>query len=192
MLIRSRQAYGQQRNTAIKRSTAYQYPGFTLLLTTILAGCASNVPQQIRDEPSLNITPSQVQHAAESYTGKTIRWGGAIIEIQNRKTETRLTILAQALGRYGEPIEGDESLGRFIAIIPRFLDPAIYAKQRTITIYGDIHQVVTEKIDDFTYHYPLITVRQHYLWPARQAEEEFYPYYWYDPWYPYYHPYHYH
>jgi len=160
-----------------------------LLMVGLLTACASHVPEHIRTKPTVNITPKQVQKSPETFKGQTIRWGGTIIKIKNLKAETHLTILAQSLGSYGEPVGEDQSHGRFIAIVPFFLDPAIYAKERVITIFGEISAVETKKIDDFVYDYPVVKVKQHYLWqPRREIDEDFYPWFWHDPWYPYYHP----
>ena len=166
----------------------FQYVA-ALFIIAALGACATHIPEQIRATPKENILPRQVQKAPQVFLGKTIRWGGTVIAIKNHKNETRLTILSQMLNRFGQPAGGDQSNGRFIAVVPQFLDPAIYAKQRNITVVGTVNKVETKKIDDFAYDYPIIKVTSHYLWPPeREIDDDFYPWFWHDPWYPYYHP----
>ena len=159
-------------------------------LSLMLHACASNVPQAIREAPAEDITLPQVRAAPKTYLKKSVRWGGTIIAIENRINESRLTILAQPFESYGEPEQGDKSLGRFIAIVDSFLDPAVYAKGRAITVYGELLATEQKKVGEFDYLYALVKVQQMHLWEPQRAIEHYpYPPWWYDPWYPYY-PYH--
>ena len=65
-----------------------------------------------------------------------VTWGGLLIATGNLAQATRLTLLARPLTRDGEPALGDASLGRFIAIVPEFLDPKLYAPDRRLTVAG--------------------------------------------------------
>ncbi|MDH5444907.1 MAG: Slp family lipoprotein [Gammaproteobacteria bacterium] len=161
------------------------------LLTGILflTACASGIPEIIEKPPAEDLSLVRVQAQPEKHQGKVIRWGGDIIHTENKKDQTTLTVLAKPLDSYGEPMEGDKSYGRFIAIIKGFLDPAIYAKGRSITVYGRYEKILDKKIDNFDYRYPLVKVEHFYLWQVpEKVNYNDYPY-WYDPWYPYWGPY---
>ena len=152
----------------------------------LLSACATYIPEPIKNPPAEDLSLGQVQHAPEAHLNKIVRWGGTIISTHNQKNRTELTILAQVLDKYGEPQQGDQSYGRFIAEINGFLDPAIYAAGRAITVYGKLDKVVRKKIDNFEYQYPIVQIEQFYLWDIPQKFDYYdYPY-WYDPWYPWY------
>ena len=90
----------------------------------------------------------------------------------------------------------DRSAGRFIAVIDGFLDPALYAEDREITVSGVVEDAVTRKIGDYDYTFPRVRVNNYLLWPPRpEYDPRTYPPPWYyDPWYPgypYYYPYRY-
>jgi len=159
-------------------------------LYLFINACASNIPQPIRKAPAEDISLTQVRQAPKTFLNKSVRWGGTIIAIENQENETHLTILAQPFMAYGEPIQGDESFGRFIAIVDSFLDPAIYAKGRAITVYGELRSTGEKKIGEFDYLYAMVKAQQIHLWePQLEREHDPYPLWWNDPWYPYY-PYH--
>lgn len=160
-----------------------------------LTACASNVPAIIKNPPPEDLSLTRVRHAPAKHLNKFIRWGGTIISTQNQQDKTELIILATPLDKFGEPQQGDQSYGRFIGVIDGFLDPAIYATGRAITVYGKFEKVIRRKIDNFEYDYPVIQIEHFYLWEVPEKYDYYdYPY-WYDPWYPYpywhpyYHPY---
>ena len=163
--------------------------GWLAIAVLLLQACASQVPPMIKDPPAEDLSLTRAQHDPDKHRGKPVRWGGAIISTQNLQNITELTILAKPLDRYGEPEAGDHSYGRFIARHNGFLDPAIYANGRSITVYGKFEKTLNKKIDNFEYNYPIVQIEHLYLW-AVPEKYDYYDYpYWYDPWYPYWSPY---
>lgn len=153
----------------------------------MLGGCASNIPLEIRqDITDKNISVKAASENFDLNQGEPVRWGGTIVNVENNVTDTWIEITGKKLGSYGQPLETDQTQGRFIARIEGFLDPAIYKVDRGITVYGKVESRVVRQIDDYPYTYPLINAQSHYLW----SESERYRYYGY-PYYPYYYPYRY-
>lgn len=159
-----------------------------LLGVAVLAAC-STVPKEIRIEPPGNPLLVEVRADVERYIGTETRWGGTIIAVENEAVETRIEIVARDLYRNGRPLAGDRSLGRFLALMPGFVDPAVYAEGRDITITGVIIGSEPGMIGEHEYSWPLVRVHHHLLWPSRADMRRDYPpryFYHYDPWYPYY------
>ena len=113
-------------------------PGFILLLALLLGACASQVPLPIREAPADSPSLAVVRAQDADYLGQRVRWGGTIIETGNRENATWLTVLGKPLDKSGEPGFGDDSAGRFIAIVPGFLDPKVYAPDRRVTVSGTL------------------------------------------------------
>lgn len=177
-------------------NTKTYYSGYRYLIVSIagvlsLTACATHIPEPIKNPPVEDLSLAQVQRNPVPLQGKLVRWGGTIINTQNQKDKTEITLLSQAMNKYGEPQQGDKSQGRFIAVVNGFLDPAIYAPGRALTVYGKFDKLLVKKIDNFEYSYPIIDTLQTYLWDVPQKPDYYdYPY-WYDPWYPwppYYYP----
>ena len=175
---------------------------FTLagLLTILLAACASQIPLAIRSAPPGSPSLEQVRaQVGPGYLGRQVRFGGILIETLNEQDVTRLTILGRPLTRDGEPEYTDDSAGRFIAIIPGFLDPEVYAPERAITITGTLVRNQTGTVGEFPYTFPVVEATDWYLWPKQLVTPYGYhpwhdPWYyrpWYDPWHPFGYPYRY-
>ena len=172
----------------------YSRLGLIILVLTISA-CTSSIPQIIKTAPANNPDLQQVVDHPQKHLSQQVRWGGIILNTENRVNSTRLTILALPLDNDGEPRTSSGSQGRFIADFSEFLEPGIYTKNRIITVIGDIKSVETLKVGEFPYPHPVIRAVAHYLWPQPiPAVYHDWPPYWYDPWYypypyPYYRPY---
>lgn len=161
-----------------------------LLLLFTLYACTSPVPEAVRKAPEGSPSLPTVNSAPERYLNANIRWGGTIAHVQNLPGETRIEIVARELNRDGKPKEYDRSEGRFIAVFNAFLDPAIYATDRNLTVVGQVTGTEEKRLGDMEYRYPVVKVLSHYLWPKPipYYRDPYYPYY-YDPWDPYWYPY---
>ena len=172
---------------------------WSLTLVFMISGCALHrLPEPIRKPPATEITIAEARKDASAVVGKKVRWGGAIIKVENRKHSTWIELVARPLSRDGEPRDVDTSGGRFIAKIQGFVDPAVYQVGRLLTVVGVLTEPISKPIGKFHYQYPVVTVSTHYLWPLvpkyPEPYPDYYPYYydpfWYYPWYPPHYPYH--
>lgn len=166
---------------------------FFSLLLTLVGGCQSGIPAEIR--ASVDNAPSvdQVRQNPGEYMQQGVRWGGLILDIENRQDTSRLTVMGLPLNDNGKPSTYETSPGRFIAQLDSFIEPLEYARDRRITFIGTIVGTETLKVGEYPYAYPVIQVDQHYLWPKTVPVNSYPPYWRYDPWYypaysPWYHP----
>lgn len=157
------------------------------VLILALSGCAS-VPEPIRDAPERVPLPDEVRADPEAFKGERVRWGGTIVSVANKASHTELELVARRLDERARPMGGDRSLGRFIARVPGFLDPAVFESGRRLTVTGTVEGVVTREIGEFAYRFPVVAVDGRYLWerepPRREGRDYPYDPYWHDPWYP--------
>jgi outer membrane lipoprotein len=171
-----------------------------LFLALALAGCATSPVNPLREIPPGNPSLKQVRDHLEAFIAKRVRWGGTIISVENRADQTWLEILDRPLDKEGRPGDGGDSLGRFIARLQGFHDPAIYAPGREIAVIGVVDSKLTRPVGQYPYTYVVINAETTKLWERRVAT----PYYrdfrydpFYDPfypgplnpWYPWYPPY---
>jgi outer membrane lipoprotein len=154
-----------------------------------LAACASPVPAPIREVPAGAPLPDEVRADPARFQYSQVRWGGVIAGVTNRSSDTLLEVVSRPLASSGRPRETDLTQGRFLARVPGFLDPAVYANGREITVAGRVAGLEMRRVGDHDYPYVRVDVEAHYLWAVREPVRD--PYYyspwWYDPWYPY-HP----
>ncbi len=170
---------------------------FICSILLVLVACSSKIPPNIREAPINAPGISQVRADPAAFMNSRIRWGGAILSLDHTADKSRLIIVTFPLNDDGKPVAKGGSAGRFIAEVEGFLEPAVYNKDRDITIIGDLISVETQRVGGFDYDYPVVTVDEFYLWPKKPLQTT-YPrgYYrpFYRPYYPFYpwHFYHFH
>lgn len=145
----------------------------------LLAGCAARQPVA----PSSDITVGRA--VREHLVGEQVRWGGDIANVTRRKDESCFEVISRPLRAEGQPLDVDQSDGRFVTCVPGFYDPAMYARRRTLTVIGTLQQPVVTKIGDAEIRYPRVAPRELYLWredpPASTWLNRYWPRFW-LPW----------
>ena len=165
-----------------------------LALFVLVSACSTHIPPEIKRPLDGSPGVAQVRHQTDAYLSQKVRWGGIILQTENKQNISKLTIIALPLSANGEPLSSDQSQGRFIAIIDEFVEPQVYSPEREITVTGQILRAETLKVGEFPYKYPVIQVDHYYLWPPEpeQLYPDYPPYPWiYGPYYPWHFPYHY-
>ncbi len=157
----------------------------------LLAGCAGGLPQAIREAPAEEIALAAALKNPEGWRGRAVRWGGAIASVENRQDETWLEVVEHPLYRGGEPRVTDLGSGRFLVQLKGFFDPAVYARDRLVTVAGALGGTITRKIGEHPYTYIVVRGAEIHLWPKtpREVHRHYYSPYPYDPWYPWGYPY---
>lgn len=134
----------------------------SILLFT--ASC-SVISSQVMKEAAPAIEFRQLMKEAHSYVGRTVVVGGYVLATEKRADKMSILTLQAPLGFRDEPKSRDKSQGRFIVLHRAFLDPAVYKRDRKITVAGNVVGLTTE--DD--QHCPNgclnIESREIHLWP---------------------------
>ncbi|MEB2309301.1 MAG: Slp family lipoprotein [Candidatus Brocadiaceae bacterium] len=142
-----------------------------------IAGCAPVISKQIRDQVRPETTFSEVMKNPEHYQGQMIVLSGIIVAAENTKEGTLLQILQRPAGFRGRPKDVDKTEGRFLALDSRYLDTYVYTKGREITVAGEIMGKRTLPLNKIEYTYPLIHVKELYLWQViKDSDYISYPY----------------
>lgn len=147
-----------------------------LAVSVLLGGCATT-PAPLKNDNFADVSLQAAQSGQG--IGQRVRWGGSIENTHPRQSDTCLEIVSRPLDESSRPQETDESQGRFIACTPGFLDPAVYAKGRQVTVTGTLQSPEKRKIGEFTYPFPRIAADYVHLWPKREKIDYRSPYY--DP-----------
>ncbi len=149
----------------------------TLALTGLLGACATT-PRPVVEGPISPLTPEAARANQGVGPNERVRWGGEILDVTPGENQTCFEILSHELDVSGRPRESRETDGRFIACDDGFYDPAVYSKERELTVVGTLTEPETRKIGEHDYLYPRLRIEKLYLWPQLSAFQR-YPYY--DP-----------
>jgi outer membrane lipoprotein len=160
-----------------------------LALAVLLGGCASAFPDEVMRTVDTRISADDLRRDPAAYKGARVIVGGDILSTQPKPGETEIELLARRLRDDDSPERSDRSPGRLLLRSADFLDPAVYAAGRRISVIGTVSGGEERKVGELPYRYPVIAVERIRLWPQEVAE--YGPYYPWGAWPygPYYDPY---
>lgn len=163
------------------------------LVALLAAGCATAAfPDEVMRAVNTRITAEQLRADPAALKGARVIVGGEILATQPSPGQTEIELLTRRLRDDNSPERSDRSPGRLLLRTPDFLDPAVYAPGRRLTVIGTVTGGEERKIGDVPYRYPVITVEQIRLWAKEVVVSPAYaPYPWpwgYGPYGPYYDP----
>lgn len=143
----------------------------TLLSMLTLTGCAAVISEQSRKLVDSNAAFQTIKASPDNYMGRIIMLGGRIADIRNSSDGAQLEIVQFDLNSQGYPEDSFLSYGRFLATESRFMDPLIFKRGMLITVVGELKMKKTMRLDDMDYTYPVISMREWYLWPGSEADK---------------------
>lgn len=135
-----------------------------VVLVALAAASCAPFPREVMQRVDEGALFSLVRENPDRYRGKTVLWGGVIVETEVGPQETRILIVNTALDMRKRPDNVDRSEGRFIAIQKGYLDPAIYARGREITVVGEVSGQEERPLGAISYRYPAVTIERLMLW----------------------------
>src|SRR5712691_2384772 len=151
---------GAHCSTAIAgpRSGAYREPmrWLGLALAVLLGGCATAFPTEVMRAVDTRVTAEELRSDPLAKKDDRVIVGGEILATRPRPGETEIELLARRLRRDDSPERSDRSPGRLLLRSPDFLDPAVYAAGRRITVVGTVTGAEERKVGELPYRYPTI------------------------------------
>lgn len=138
-------------------------------LLVLMSACAPVISQKTMSTVDKNVSFITLQQNPNAFQGKVVVLGGQIIATTVKADETWIEVLQQPLDFRQRPADTDQSSGRFLVRFPGFLDPAIYASGRKLTVAGQVDGKIVRPLKEVNYTYPVLTAREHYLWQPGDA-----------------------
>jgi outer membrane lipoprotein len=142
------------------------------ILSVFLAGCAPAISQQARDRVTVTADFSDILKDPQRLKGEVVLLGGKIITTTPQEGGTELVVLQLPLEIGMRPGTRATSKGRFLIQTTEFLDPAVYASDRLVTLVGEIIGDETRPLGQTVYRYPELTLIEMKLWPEEEVYRE--------------------
>ena len=133
-------------------------------LLVLMSACAPVISQTTMSTVDKSISFPALHQNPDAWKGKIVLLGGQIIATTVTANETWIEVLEKPLDYQQKPSDTDQSSGRFIVRFQGFLDPAIYASGRKLTVAGQVDGKDVRPLKEFSYTYPVLTSRELYLW----------------------------
>lgn len=137
------------------------------LIILFLAGCAST-PRFDTTLVDRSLTPQKVQSQYDSSLGKTVLWGGVILDFSNLQETSQIEILAYPLNSAERPLLDEKPLGRFLLLREGFLEPTVYMQGKILSVRGTVAPSQQGKIGASDYVYPVLKAQQIELWAPKR------------------------
>jgi outer membrane lipoprotein len=142
-----------------------------------LNACAPVISRQLLDQVDRDLTYSVLASRTEEFKSKIVLLGGTIVQTVPKTKETEIEVVQKQISSSGEPYLSDKSEGRYLVIVDRFLDPAIYSSGRDVTVAGEVRGSEVRRLGEIDYRYPVIAASELYLWTRPSyAPVQPYPY----------------
>ncbi|MEF8833417.1 MAG: Slp family lipoprotein [Halofilum sp. (in: g-proteobacteria)] len=140
------------------------------ILLLVLGGCAS-APLATEGVDGA-VTPPAVKDDPEATMGRTVLWGGVIVDARNLPERTRLEIVAYPLSKRTQRPDTDAaSSGRFRVYVDGYLETAVYGPGRRFTVRGRVQGTETGRIGEAEYVFPVVKAGAFELWPEQTRRE---------------------
>lgn len=123
------------------------------LSAALLPGCATT--DCAAPPGNTTLTPTQVA-ASGRHLGERLRWGGTLTAARNLADSTELEVVGYPLSRCGEPRTGARPLGRFILVMPGYLETADHPVGSRVSATGIIAGVREGRVGGAPYRFPLL------------------------------------
>ena len=137
---------------------------FTIGLMVLATACGSAIPKESLKRVDPEITFQRLIKDPEGCKGKVVLVGGQIVSTTVREDESWVEVVQQPLDWKQRPQNTDVSYGRFLVRFQGFLDPAIYAAGKKITVLGEVLGKKVQPLNEMEYTYVVLLPQEHYLW----------------------------
>jgi outer membrane lipoprotein len=139
-----------------------------LALPALLVALAACAPAPIY-KPSasiVNVPPQQVSVTPERYGNGDVIWGGRIVRVNNLADHSEVEILAYPLDGSQRPKVSDSGNGRFIAVMPGYVESFNFPAGGLVTVSGRLTGVRSDRVGDAPYAFPLVSTQSSHVWTA--------------------------
>lgn len=154
---------------AIARSIRAMHGAFAILLVGVLAGCAP-APIYPADASIVVATPQQVSATPDRYRSAQVIWGGRIVAVHNFPDHSEIEMLGIPLDTSQRPRLDQPAGGRFIAIMPGFVEPMDYPPGALMTLRGSVEGIRAGKVGEADYTFPLVHVENTHRWTPEEMQ----------------------
>jgi outer membrane lipoprotein len=138
-------------------------------MALLSAGCASApFPDEALRGVDRSLRLDALRASPAAYRGARVMLGGQIIATVPKPGATEIEILSRPLRDGGAPESGDRSDGRFLVRTAEFLDPAIYAPGRRLTVLGTVKGTEERPIGTVPFTYLVVDAERLKLWPKEE------------------------
>ncbi|HXE65877.1 MAG TPA: Slp family lipoprotein [Rhodanobacteraceae bacterium] len=135
-----------------------------------IAACAP-APIYKTSPSSVNATPQQVATSPANFQSLQVVWGGSVISVHNLADHSEIEVLAYPLDSSQRPRLKEPATGRFIAIVPGFVEPMNYPPGSLVTLHGTLDGARSGEVGNAGYTYALVNSDAMHRWTPEEMRQ---------------------
>ena len=120
---------------------------------------------------SVNATPQQVATSPANFRNLQVVWGGSVISVHNLADHSEVEILAYPLDASQRPRLKEPAIGRFIAIMPGFVEPMNYPPGSLVTLSGTLDGARSGEVGQADYTFALVHGEAMHRWTPDEMRQ---------------------
>jgi outer membrane lipoprotein len=148
---------------------AFRTLAILCIFSLLLSACGHVISSEMRQKAQRGLSIQEVQKNPDAHIGKTVIWGGVIMELLDGRDGTVLKVAETPLDSQERPKDASYSRGKFLARA-KYLDPEVYEKRRKITLAGEIIGKEVEPSGGFQYAWPVLSIKEVHLWRSYEYQ----------------------
>lgn len=143
---------------------------YRLLVPALAVAVAACAPAPLyRPAPGAVVAiPAQVAQSPERYAAGAVIWGGRIVKVTNLSDHSEIEVLAYPLDGSQRPRTSDNGNGRFIIVMPGYVEPLDFPAGALITVSGKLSGSHAGTVGEANYVFPLVASTQSHVWSQRE------------------------
>jgi outer membrane lipoprotein len=141
-----------------------------LALPVAIAACAP-APIYKAAPSSVNATPQQVATSPANFRNMQVVWGGSVISVHNLADSSEIEMLAYPLDSSQRPRLKQPATGRFIAVMPGFVEPMDFPPDSLVTLRGTLDGTRSGEVGQAGYTFPLVHGEAMHRWTPEEMRK---------------------
>jgi outer membrane lipoprotein len=156
---------------AMNRSAAFFLARSALCASLLVLAACSPAPIYKPSPATVAVAPNMVAQSPQQYGNADVIWGGRIVEVYNLADHSEIEIAAYPLDGSQRPkIDNSPGWGRFIAVVPGYVESFDYPNGGLITLVGRLNGTRPGAVGQAPYVFPLVSVTQSHVWTAAELQ----------------------
>lgn len=145
----------------------------TLLVLTLPAAIAACAPAPIykTGPASVDATPQQVATSPANFRNLQVVWGGSVISVRNLADHSEIEMLAYPLDSSQRPRMKEAAVGRFIVVMPGFVEPMDYPPGALVTVNGTLAGTRNGEVGHAGYTFALVHGQAMHRWTPEEMRQ---------------------
>jgi outer membrane lipoprotein len=140
-------------------------------LAAAIAACAPAPIYKTGGPSSVVATPQQVATSPGNFHNLEVVWGGQVISVQNFADHSEIEILAYPLDSSQRPRLKQPAIGRFIAVVPGFVEPMNYPAGSLVTLRGTLDGARSGEVGQASYTFALVHSNAMHRWTPDEMRQ---------------------